>query len=165
MLLIAVSTPLLYIGVVLLIRLSGKRSTSQMNNFDWIVTVAAGSVVASGVLPNGIGLLEAGLAITLLIGLQYILTWVVIRNERLADLVKAAPRLLAYRGELLPDAMRKERVSERELMSAVRESGRSTLEEVEAVVLETDATFSVLGKKETQEQNSALQGVTGFPPN
>lgn len=50
---------LLYVAVVLAVRIFGKRSTSQMNNFDWIVTVGSGSLLASGVLLKDVTVLEA----------------------------------------------------------------------------------------------------------
>lgn len=160
-----VAAPLLYMVVVGFIRVSGKRSTSQMNNFDWIVTVAMGSLVASGIISENVGVLESMFAIALLLLAQYLLTWSVIRSDALATVVKASPRLLLFRGEILPDALRAERISRRELLSAIRDEGLPNLDDVTAVVLETDGTFSVIANINSDETMSMLQDVRGFDHN
>lgn len=159
---ILLAVPLLYVAVVGFIRVSGKRSTSQMNNFDWIVTVALGSLVASGIVSENVGVLESMFAIAVLLTGQYLLTWIVIRSDSMANLVKASPRLLVFRGEILADALRAERISERELLSAIRDQGLANLDDVTAVVLETDATFSVIANVESKEDLSVLEDVRGF---
>lgn len=143
---VLIATPLVYIAVIIFIRLSGKRSTSQMNSFDWIVTVAMGSLVASPILLKGIGILEALLAIAMLLGLQWLLTAVIVRHAPAARLVKARPTILLYRGEFQSDAMRGERVSEQEVLAAIRESGLADPSHAEAVILESDAQLSVISR-------------------
>ena len=105
-----VSAALLYGFVILSVRVSGKRSTSQMNNFDWVVTVAIDSLMASGILLKDVSLLESMIAIATLLGLQFLLTWLMLRWQPLEDLVRADPRLLFHEGEFLWEAMRRERV-------------------------------------------------------
>lgn len=48
------AAPVMYMPVILAIRITGKRSTSQMNNFDWIVTVAIGSLTASEIIIDSV---------------------------------------------------------------------------------------------------------------
>jgi uncharacterized membrane protein YcaP (DUF421 family) len=69
---------------------SGKRSTSQTNNFDWFVPVAIASLVGSGMILKDVGEIDAALAIGLLLCLQYALTWSFIRSELLADILNNA---------------------------------------------------------------------------
>lgn len=96
---ILVSVPVLYLAVIGFVRVSGKRSTSQMNNFDWIVTVAMGSLVGSGIILEDVKLVEVCFAISLLLGSQYIVTTGVVHFASLAELVKAKPTLLVFEGE------------------------------------------------------------------
>jgi uncharacterized membrane protein YcaP (DUF421 family) len=160
----AVAVPLIYIVLIVLIRLSGKRTTSQMNNFDWIVTVALGSLVAAGITSSSASLLQVLLAITLLIGLQFIVTWLVLRSDSMRRWVKPRPRLLFYEGEFLCRDMRAERVSELEVLAAIRASGHHELQDVGAVVLETDATLSVLPAHEPGEAEATLDDVAVSTP-
>jgi uncharacterized membrane protein YcaP (DUF421 family) len=141
---IALAAPVMYLAVIVFIRFAGKRSTSQMNNFDWIVTVAIGSMTASGILLKDISVLDALLAIFMLLVFQYIMTKAIFNSAAISDIVKAEPAVLVRKGQYLKDAMRRERVTEAEIMAAVRESGLINIQECRWVILETDATFSVI---------------------
>ena len=144
-----IAAPLLYALVVVGVRLSGKRTTGQMNNFDWIVTVAIGSITASGIVIDKVSVAEAGLAITLLLGMQWSLTKLTQRSRRADQAVKAAPRLLVLDGVILDEALSDERVTRDEVMAKLRGQGIARLSEVGAVILENDGTFSVLHRQET----------------
>ena len=157
-----VSAALLYAFVILSVRVSGKRSTSQMNNFDWVVTVAIGSLMASGILLKDVSLLESMIAIATLLGLQFLLTWAMLRWQPLEDLVRADPRLLFHEGEFLWEAMRRERVCKQEVLSAIRANGMRDLDEVQCVILETNASLSVLPRPEGDGGRRALQDVHGI---
>ena len=135
---------LAYVALVLMLRISGKRTLSKMNVFDLIVTVALGSTLATILLSKDVALAEGLLALALLILLQYLVAWSSVRSARFSKLVKATPRLLFSGGEYLPVAMRAERVTEAEVLAAIRASGTTKLSEVGAVVLETDGSFTVL---------------------
>ncbi len=152
-----------YVLLVLLLRLTGKRTLSKMNAFDFVVTVALGSTLATIILSKDVVLAEGLLALGVLVGMQYVVAWLSARFEWVDQLVKATPALLAYRGRLLHDALRRERVSEDEVISAIRSAGMNSLEEAEAVVLETSGDFSVLPRS-TAGESSALDKVSGIGP-
>ena len=150
-----------YAALVCLLRVSGKRTLSKLNAFDLVVTVALGSTMATVLLSRDVALVEGLLAFALLIVLQFVVAWLSVRSRAVDRLMKSEPRLLFYRGEFLRDAMRSERVTEGEVLSAVREQGVAGLEEVEAVVIETASTLSVL--KKSEGRSSALRPVVGVP--
>jgi uncharacterized membrane protein YcaP (DUF421 family) len=152
---------LAYVGLVLLLRVSGKRTLSKMNAFDLVVTVALGSTLSTILLSNDVALVEGLVAFGLLIGLQLAITWLSVRSRRVRELVKAEPTLLLHRGELLRGAMRRERVTEAEVEAAVRSQGIAVLAQVEAVVLETDGSFSTV-RRANEEPSSALANVNGY---
>lgn len=150
---------LAYVGLILLVRISGKRTLSKMNAFDFVVTVALGSTLATLVLSKDIALAEGLVAIALLIFLQFSITWLSVRSKTVSGLVKAEPRLLYYQGEFLWNAMKAERVNQGEVLQAMRMQGMNN-EDVEAVVLETDGSFSVVNKVTSDEPN-VLSNVVG----
>ena len=135
---------LAYAALVLFLRVSGKRTLAKMNAFDLVVTVALGSTLATVLLSKDVALAEGLLAFASLICLQYAVAWLSVRSRRWRRLVKSEPRLLLFRGDYLDDALRQERVTREEVRSAVRSEGLGSLDEVHAVVLETDGTFSVV---------------------
>ena len=153
-----------YIGIVILVRISGKRTTSQMNNFDWIITVALGGLVTSGILLKGVSVADAMFAASMLIGLQWLMTTIVLRSELVRKLVKAEPTLLLNEGKLLDSNMRRERISKAEIMAALRENGLHELKQAKWVVLETDASFSVIADNdERPAEPEILSNVGGRP--
>jgi uncharacterized membrane protein YcaP (DUF421 family) len=137
---------LAYLVLVSLLRLSGKRTLAKMNAFDFVVTVALGSTLATILLSKSVTLAQGSLALALLIGLQFLVTWSSVRIGWIRALVTGEPTLMFYRGEFLAKEMKRARVTECEIRTAVRDAGIGGMDVVEAVVLETDGTFSVVAR-------------------
>lgn len=154
----AVVGVLSYVALVVLLRISGKRTLSKMNIFDWVVTVAFGSTLATVLLSSTVSVAEATFAFAVLIGLQYVVTKLSVHTSWVRKLVTGEPTMLLYRGEMLREAMKRERVTEEEILAAVRLAGLSDLEAIEAVVLETDGALSVV-KSRDEIRSSSLEGV------
>jgi len=159
---IAFTAPIIYGIVILYIRLVGKRATSQMNSFDWIVTVAMGSLVSSTIILEDISIVEGAFSVFLLLMMQYILTKILTVSPMLQKLVRATPQLLVYNGKYLMDNMSTERVLKSEVLSEIRNNGIQNIEDVHAVVLETDASFSVIPKMDKND-SFTLADVDGLP--
>ena len=159
---ILISAPLIYFLIIINIKLMGKRTTSKLNSFDWIVTVAMGSIVGSVVMQKDTPLINGLLAIFMMMGLQYIITKLMVKFPFWKKIVREKPRALLFEGEFLLSNMKKERVVEEEILAAVRERGIADLRDVYAVVMETDASLSVI-KKHQHPEKTTLQGVDGLP--
>lgn len=144
-----------FAALIAMLRISGKRTLSQMNAFDFIVTVALGSTLSAILVSPQVSLLQGVVALALLVALQFVVTFVVVRVPRAARAVKNQPRLLLYRGEMLDDALRGERVVPEEVRQAIRNTGLLSVNRVHAVILETDGSFSVI-PDEPLDQPSAL---------
>ncbi|MFR9803953.1 DUF421 domain-containing protein [Pseudonocardia sp. RS010] len=140
---ILVVGPLAYVALVAVLRISGARTLSKLNAFDLVVTVALGSTLATVLLSSDVSLAEGVLGLVVLILLQYLVSRASLRWPRVERIVKSEPVLLYRRGFVGPE-MRRARVTRDEVHQAARASGRASLAEVEAVVLETDGTLSVL---------------------
>lgn len=148
---------LAYVALIGLLRTSGKRTLSKMNAFDFVVTVALGSTLATIILSRDVALVEGVLALGLLIGLQFIITWLSVRFPVVGALAKSEPTLLFYQGQFLRRKMRENRIVESEVLAAVRSQGIASLEDAEAVILETDGSFSTVHA--TRLPSSALADV------
>jgi uncharacterized membrane protein YcaP (DUF421 family) len=135
---------LAYVTLVLFLRISGKRTLSKLNAFDLVVTVALGSTLSAILLQESIALAEGATALGLLILLQYLVTFASVRSNSVAKLIRSEPTLLVRSGSFCRDAMMRQRITEDEIMSAVRSNGSQGLDEVEAVVLESDGTLSII---------------------
>ena len=150
---------LAYVGLVLVLRVTGKRTLSKMNAFDLVVTVALGSALATTMLSKSTPLLEGLAGMTLLVVLQFAVTWLSVRSERVQDVVKAQPSILLHRGEWRRAAMRRERVTEEEVLAAVRAQGSTSIDASTTVVLETDGALSVLTGSSPGAGSSSLANV------
>jgi uncharacterized membrane protein YcaP (DUF421 family) len=135
---------LAYAGLVLLLRVSGKRTLSKMNAFDLVITVALGSLLATVLLSQNVALAEGLLAFAVLIFLQFLVTSLSVRSPAVQRIIKNEPKLLLYDGQFLWGAMKAERVTEAEVLAAVRAQGISDLKAVEAAVLETDGSVTIV---------------------
>jgi uncharacterized membrane protein YcaP (DUF421 family) len=135
---------LAYVALVALLRVSGKRTLGKWNAFDLVVTVAFGSTLSTALLSKDASLVQVVCAFAVLVGMQFMVTWLSVRSPRVNRAVKSSPALLLHRGVFLDDAMRRERVSQAEVRAAIRASGIAAVEDVHAAVLETDGTISVI---------------------
>jgi uncharacterized membrane protein YcaP (DUF421 family) len=155
---IAVVGVMAYVILIVFLRVSGRRTLSKMNAFDFVVTVALGSTLSTVLLNRDVALADGALAFALLVGLQFIVTWSSVRLPWVRRVVTGEPALLFHRGAFLPNSMRRARVTEDELKAAVRGEGMAMLDEVDAVVLETDGSFSVV-RRGADSGPSSLAGV------
>ena len=119
---------------------------SKMNAFDFIVTVALGSVLANILVNHETLLWEGLLAFCLLVLLQYISTWLSVRSSAVRSLLKSEPSLIYYDDHYDEEKMKKERITEREIFQAIRKDGYISLDEIAAVILESDGTLTVMEK-------------------
>ncbi|MEX0685961.1 MAG: YetF domain-containing protein [Balneolales bacterium] len=135
---------LAYAGLIFLLRISGKRILSKMNAFDFIITVALGSTLATILLNKDVALAEGITGFAMLIFLQYIITWLSVRSDSVKAFIKSEPTLLFYKGNYLHEAMISERITREEIIATARQSGSGGMETLDAVILETDGSLSVI---------------------
>lgn len=134
--------PVAYVALVLILRLSGKRTLSKLNAFDFIVTIAIGSTLASVITTRSLSLLEGITALGLLVGLQYLVTATSVRWKGFHRAVTAEPTLLLRNGAPLVAAMKRQRITADELEAAVRQAGGRVLQDADVVILETDGSLT-----------------------
>lgn len=141
-----------YAALVLLLRITGQRTLAKMNAFDFVVTVALGSILGSLLVSTSVSFVQGVLALALLVGLQFLITWLSVRIAPLRRVVTGEAVLLALRGEPLTNAMRRSRITQAELEAIVRSEGIARMADVEAVVLETDGSCSVIRRPSEPRQ-------------
>jgi uncharacterized membrane protein YcaP (DUF421 family) len=149
---------LAYGWLILVLRLAGKRSLSKLNAFDLVVTVALGSTLATVLLTEGVAFLEGAIAFCMLALLQWLVSRLSVSWSWLRQIVRSQPRLLVENGHYRSAAMKEERVTADEVDSAIRNAGIGRIEDVAAVVLETDGSMSVI--RGTNEELTALRSVS-----
>ena len=147
-----------YIALLVMLRVSRKRTLAQMNAYDFLYVVIVGELLAITILEHEVSLVQGLAAVAVLIAIQVFISWITARSKAAERLINGEPTLLLRRGRFLPEAMKEQRVTEEDILSAVREEGVADLADVEAVVLETNGAFSVVHVG-TPRQSSALRDV------
>ena len=151
-----------YGALVLLLRLSGKRAIAKMNIFDFVVVVALGSALANIIMNPDVDLVTGLAGLLLLVAVQYAVSWATAHSKRVERWVNGRPELLFYRGDFMRAVMKQHRVTEEEVRAAIRMAGHGRLDDVYAVVLETDGVFSVV-RMESALRHDVMADVAGYP--
>ncbi len=144
-----------YATLILILRASGKRTLSQLNAFDFVVTVAFGSTFATILLNSSVSWAEGAAALALLAALQFVVAWASSHWRAARGVVTGEPSVLLRDGVIDADALRRQRLARSEVLQAVRSSGTGDLSKVALVVLETNGTLSVISSS-TLGDGSAL---------
>ena len=143
-----------YLALVMLLRVSGKRTLAKMNAFDLVVTVALGSALATIILSKDVALAQGVTAFLLLALVQYVIAALSARFRAVEAVVKSDARCLVSDGKMAEQAMREERVTREEVLAAIRSAGYGDLEWIAAVVLETDGSFSVIPSNQVGKRSA-----------
>ena len=133
------------VWVTVLIRIVGLRSLSKMTNFDFVMTVALGSVLASAVTADK--WMTFGQCLAAMVGLflvQVSAARIRKASDRAEDIMQNQPIFLFRDGEFCDDALTSSRVSRSDVIAKMREANCLTLDSARAVVLEATGDVSVL---------------------
>lgn len=141
---ILVMAILTYIAFWLMLTLAGKRSFAKLSVQDVIAGVVIGPIFATTVTSESMTLLDGVVAIGTVLVVQYLLNKLTTRFAGKVKLSRNEPALLFYNGDFMRDKMRAERLTDRDIYYILRRGGIDSIEEVQAVVLETDGSFSVV---------------------
>ena len=143
-LMVILSAVALYVLLILYTRLVGLRSFSKMSGFDFAITVAIGSVLASVTLWQKPTLLEGAVALGTLFGLQFVVGNLRKRLPGVTGLLDNTPLLLMNGSTVLSGNLRRANMTEADLRAKLREANVTQLEQVRAVVMESTGDVSVL---------------------
>ena len=144
--------------VIFTVRVVGLRAFSKMTAFDFVVTVATGSLLAgASQASDWPGFAQPTLAISTLLGAQYFIARLRQSSPTAANVLMNRPMLIMRDGEMIDEALKASRVSEDDLLSKLREADVHDISAVRAVVLETTGDISVLHGDGLEER--LLDGV------
>ncbi|WP_308992192.1 YetF domain-containing protein [Mariniflexile litorale] len=146
LLLILLTSCGIYLAIIIYTRIAGKRSFSKMSSFDFAMTVAVGSMIATTILSKSVSLLEGAIGLFMVYLLQLIAAFLR-RYKWFRYIIDNQPTLLMDGDIILRDNMKAVRVTEGDLRSKLRESNVTRLSEVKAVVFETTGDLVVLHKE------------------
>ena len=134
----------IYLYIMFVTRVTGKRTFAKMTSFDFAVTIAMGSILADAVNKPVSSLMAAIVSLALLAGLQAIFAKILSSSDTAQKVITNTPILLMKNGVLLRENLNKALVSQADLMGKLREANVLQLSQVKAVIFETTGDISVL---------------------
>jgi len=158
--LVAVSALGTYLAILAYTRLAGLRSFAQMSAFDFAMTVAIGSILASVAVTSSATLVDGLVALATLYIAQALVA-VGRRRLGLARLVDNRPRVVMAGDRMLDDQIRAARLTRDDVLGKLRGAGVHSLDDVAVVVLETTGTVSVIRRASGPLDPALLRGVQG----
>ncbi|KGM54208.1 membrane protein [Lysobacter daejeonensis GH1-9] len=135
-----------YAVLLVLIRLSGKRTMGQFTPFDMLLIVLLGNAVQNALLGKDTSLAGGVLLATTLIALNWVLGFVTARSRRAERMIEGEPVVLARNGTLYERALKRELVSRADFHEAMREQGCTDIAEVKLALLETNGQINIMAK-------------------
>ena len=138
----------IYVLVMVLVRVSGKRAVGQFTPFDLVLLILLGNAVQNGINGGDNSLTGAAIMATTLIALNYSVAFVTSRNRKVEKFVEGVPVVLARNGQLFEGVLRRELVSREDFREALRMNGVEDVSEVELALLETNGSISVVKKRD-----------------
>ena len=141
---------IIYAGLTLLMRLTGKRQLGELELTELIVTVLISEIVSLPITDPEATLLDAFVPAATLLGLEYLLSLFSLHSVRFRGLLSGRPSLLVVRGRIDQSQMRRNRITPDELAEALRNDGITDLRDVQYAVLETNGRVNVIPTPEKQ---------------
>ena len=143
---IVLRTAIVYLFLVVVLRVTGKREVGQMSILELIVILIISDAVQNSMVGENTTVWGGLVAVLTLLGLDAVLRTLTGRSKRLRRAIEGEPRLLVRDGRLLTRALREERLEPADVRAAIRAQGLERVEDVHIAVLETDGSISVIPK-------------------
>jgi uncharacterized membrane protein YcaP (DUF421 family) len=151
----AIRTVAVYLGILILLRLAGKRDLAQLNTFDFIVLLLLSNVVQNAIIGDDTSLAGGLLGAGILVLGNSILVRVVRKNEVLVRVFEGTPTVLVKDGQLDHAAIKRLGLREEDVVQALRHQGANDAEEVREAVLEPGGSIVVVLKEDEENATKA----------
>jgi uncharacterized membrane protein YcaP (DUF421 family) len=137
-----IRTIAVYVALLFLLRLAGKRQLAQLNAFDLIVLLLLSNVVQNAVIGNDLSLTGGLLGAAVLIAANYLFVRYALLHPTLGRVLQGGESVLAEHGRPNSRELRRQLISEMELDSALRRQGVDGIAATERVVLEPEGALT-----------------------
>lgn len=163
-LMVILSTVGIYVALIVYTRIAGLRSFSKMSSFDFAITVAFGSIIASTILAKDPPLIQGAVGLGALYVIQMIVSNLRGNSTLMSTLVDNEPLLLMRGTEILEENLKKAKVTKEDLRSKLREANVTQMHQVHAVVMEATGDIAVLHHEDPDHEldDELLKSVRGW---
>lgn len=144
-----------YVFLIVLLRIFGKRELAQLNPFDLVVLLTISNTVQNAIIGDDNSVTGGLLGALALFAINYLVVRFVLRHRRLDQILEGAPTVLIENGRIDRKGLAKELLSQAELTIAAHRQGFSGLDEVESCILEPGGVFSMRRKEQAGEPKAS----------
>jgi uncharacterized membrane protein YcaP (DUF421 family) len=137
---------IVYIFLVVVLRIFGKRELAQLNPFDLVVLLSLSNTVQNAIIGDDNTITGGLIGAFTLLAINYFVVRFVFKHRRLDQIIEGTPTVLIENGRLHKDALAKELLTESELNVVAHRQGFGSLDEIEEAVIEPGGTFFLKGK-------------------
>jgi uncharacterized membrane protein YcaP (DUF421 family) len=135
---------IIFFSLLVLFRVTGKRSLAQITPFDFIILLVIGDTVQDAILGDDLSITNSIVVIVTLFSLELVLSLIKQKSKWAALLIEDAPLIVVENGKPLKKQMDKERIDEEDILEAARESGLERMSQIKYAVLERDGKLSII---------------------
>ena len=162
-----VRVSIIYLVVLIVMRLMGKREISQMQPFELVIAIMIADLASVPMADTGIPIFNGIIPILALLLFQLIISLINLKSITLRKIICGKPRMLIYRGKIDEEALKKEKITINELQERLRQNNIFSIGDVEYAILETSGQISVIQKPEKRttipEDFHILPDYEGIP--
>jgi len=144
LLVVAASTACIYVFIVIVLRIFGRRQLGQLSVLDLVVVLLLGSTVETAMIHGNLSLAAGLTSATTLLVLNRAMTTTFLHSSRFSHLVNGGPILLIHNGHIIEEHLRRVGMTREDLEEALRSRGYTDPSDVHETVLETDGSISVI---------------------
>ena len=155
-----VRAAVVYVFLLALLRLTGKRQIGQLSPFDLVLLLVLSNAVQNAMNAGDSSLIGGLISAASLVALNYLAGIVTFRSKRLEAIIEGRPQVIIHNGKLFEDVMANAQLTHHELSAALRRAGCATIEEVHSAILENNGSISVLSHR-TNNNTAAIHNDAG----
>lgn len=157
-----IRTLILYLLILIMIRVMGKRQISELQTSELVVTLLISNIAVIPMQDTSLPLLSGIVPILLLVACEVILSWLMLKNSSFRGLVCGKPQIVISNGTINQKKMKLLRISTEDLMEQLRQAGVFALGDVKYAILETNGKLSVLKKPEKETVTAEQMNIKKF---
>ncbi|SFC53595.1 Uncharacterized membrane protein YcaP, DUF421 family [Bacillus sp. OV322] len=156
---VIIRTLILYLVMMVIFRLMGKREIGELSILDLVVFIMIGEMAVLSIENPDIPIVKSILPMVLLMIIQIILALLSLKSQKFREVLDGKPSIIISQGKIDEHVMRKQRYNFDDLLSQLREKDILNIGEVEYAILEPSGQLSVIEKKQGEKQEK----VSPFP--
>lgn len=143
---------IVYILLIGLLRLTGKRQIGQMAPYDLVLLLVLSNAVQNAINGGDNSVTAGVISAATLVGVNYLVGIATFKSKRIESLIEGRPQILVHNGKLFPEVMERAHLTHHELNAALRTAGCACIEDVHYAILENTGQISVHSRKSAEEK-------------